>query len=144
MIAEEKGTCLVPATPVQAVDTTGAGDAFIGSLAVYLSQGSALREAVGKANAVAALSVTRPGTQTSFPRLDEVIVDHQELGGGDAKFRGPNQEYLRIGFAALRVLHRDGGLEELPGIGQAHDQLDVAARRARTNGLQDTGLMQAF
>jgi len=72
MIAEEKGTCLVPATPVQAVDTTGAGDAFIGSLAVYLSHGSALREAVGKANAVAALSVTRPGTQTSFPRRDEV------------------------------------------------------------------------
>jgi ribokinase len=72
MIAEEKETCLVPATPVQAVDTTGAGDAFIGSLAVYLSQGSALREAVGKANAVAALSVTRLGTQTSFPRRDEV------------------------------------------------------------------------
>jgi ribokinase len=63
---------LIPATVVQAVDTSGAGDAFIGSFAVFLSQGATLREAVRKANAVAALSVTRPGTQTSFPRREEV------------------------------------------------------------------------
>jgi ribokinase len=62
----------VPAVPVQAVDPTGAGDAFIGSLAVFLAEGLPLREAVGRANAVAALSVTRVGTQTAFPLRAEV------------------------------------------------------------------------
>lgn len=61
----------VPAVSVQAVDPTGAGDAFIGSLAVYLGQGLPLDMAVGRANAVAALSVTRIGTQVSFPQREE-------------------------------------------------------------------------
>jgi ribokinase len=52
---------------VKAVDTTGAGDAFIGSLAVYLAEGLPLEQGVRRANTVAALSTTRPGTQTSFP-----------------------------------------------------------------------------
>jgi ribokinase len=62
----------VPTTPVQAVDTTGAGDSFIGSLAVFLAEERPLAEAVRWANVVAAMSVTRPGTQTSFPRRAEV------------------------------------------------------------------------
>jgi ribokinase len=57
----------VPAVSVAAVDPTGAGDAFIGSLAVYLGEGLPLRDAVLRANAVAALSVMRVGTQISFP-----------------------------------------------------------------------------
>jgi ribokinase len=57
----------VPAVKVAAVDPTGAGDAFIGSLAVYLGEGLPLHHAVLRANAVAALSVTRVGTQVSFP-----------------------------------------------------------------------------
>jgi ribokinase len=48
----------VPALKVHAVDPTGAGDAFIGGLAVYLSEGMPMRAALLKANAVAALSVT--------------------------------------------------------------------------------------
>jgi ribokinase len=72
LIADKNIMEVVPAVHVQAVDTTGAGDAFIGSFAVFLAQGSELREAVRKANAVAALSVTRAGTQTSFPHLEEV------------------------------------------------------------------------
>jgi ribokinase len=62
----------MPALPVQAVDSSGAGDAFLGSLAVFLAEGRSLNEAVKRANAVAALSVTRLGTQTSFPRRAEV------------------------------------------------------------------------
>jgi ribokinase len=58
----------IPAVKVEAVDPTGAGDAFIGSLAVYLGEGLSLREAIQRANAVAALSVTRIGTQVSFPQ----------------------------------------------------------------------------
>jgi ribokinase len=57
----------IPAVRVAAVDPTGAGDAFIGSLAVYLGERLSLRDAVLRANAVAALSVMRAGTQTSFP-----------------------------------------------------------------------------
>ena len=57
----------IPAVTVDAVDPTGAGDAFIGSLAVYVADGLPLRDAVLRANAVAALSVTKIGTQTSFP-----------------------------------------------------------------------------
>src|SRR3546814_12086274 len=53
------------------VETTGAGDAFNGGLAVALSRGFAPREAVRFANAVAGISVTRPGPAPSMPRLDE-------------------------------------------------------------------------
>ena len=60
---------------MNAVDSTGAGDAFIGSLAVYLAEGSSLREAVRRANTVAALSVTKAGTQTSFPTRAEVMEE---------------------------------------------------------------------
>jgi ribokinase len=71
LIVEGQKKVHVPGIPVQAVDTTGAGDAFIGSLAVFLSEGIALEDAVRRANAVAALSVTRMGTQASFPSRTE-------------------------------------------------------------------------
>jgi len=61
----------IPAVKVDAVDPTGAGDAFIGSLAVYLGEGLPIRDAILRANAVAALSVTRIGTQISFPTRAE-------------------------------------------------------------------------
>jgi ribokinase len=60
----------VSAGPV--VETTGAGDAFNGGLAVALSRGEAPQKAVRFANAVAGISVTRPGTAPSMPSLDEV------------------------------------------------------------------------
>jgi ribokinase len=71
LVVEEQSAQQVPGMEVEAVDTTGAGDAFIGALAVALADGRALTEAVRRANALAALSVTRPGTQTSFPRRAE-------------------------------------------------------------------------
>ena len=61
----------LPPFPVHAVDTTGAGDAFIGSLATFLGEGLAEQEAVTRANLYAALSATRVGTQKSFARRDE-------------------------------------------------------------------------
>ena len=57
---------------VDAVDTTGAGDAFNAGLAVALAEGSDLRAAVRFANAAAALSVTKPGAARSAPRRAEV------------------------------------------------------------------------
>lgn len=61
----------VPAVPVRAVDPTAAGDTFLGALAVFLSEGHDLVGAVHLACAVAALTVTRPGAQSSFPRAEE-------------------------------------------------------------------------
>ena len=56
----------IPAFSVKSVDSTGAGDAFIGSFAVFLAEGLAEREAARKANLYAGLSTTSIGTQKSF------------------------------------------------------------------------------
>jgi ribokinase len=56
----------VPAFPVKSIDSTGAGDAFIGSFAVFLAEGVPEREAVRRANLYAGLSTTGVGTQKSF------------------------------------------------------------------------------
>jgi ribokinase len=63
---------LIPAPKVKAVDTTGAGDAFCGSLAVAWAEGRALENAVAFAVKAATLAVTRPGTQMAFPTRGEV------------------------------------------------------------------------
>ncbi len=62
----------VPTENVRAVDSTGAGDAFVGSLAYFMAVDRPLEEAVRRANAIAARSVTKSGTQTSFPDREEV------------------------------------------------------------------------
>jgi len=56
----------VPAVPVQAMDTTGAGDAFVGAFAIGLAEGWDAVDAARLGAAFAADSVTRPGTQSSF------------------------------------------------------------------------------
>jgi ribokinase len=60
----------VPAHRVNAVDTTGAGDAFIGAFATFLAGGDAEAEAIRKANVYAALSTLGIGTQSSFVRRE--------------------------------------------------------------------------
>ncbi|RWI16598.1 ribokinase [Mesorhizobium sp.] len=64
----------LPAFPVKVVDTTGAGDAFNGAFAAFLSQGRAVRDAVRGAMAVAALCVSRRGAQDSMPTAETVDV----------------------------------------------------------------------
>lgn len=66
LLAGRDGMVHVPAFEVKTVDSTGAGDAFIGSFAVFLAEGLPEREAVARANLYAALSTTRVGTQKSF------------------------------------------------------------------------------
>jgi ribokinase len=56
----------IPAFSVKSIDSTGAGDAFIGSFAVFLGEGLSEREAVRRANLYAGLSTTGVGTQKSF------------------------------------------------------------------------------
>jgi ribokinase len=64
----------VPARPGDVVDTTGAGDAFTGALAVALALRRDLTEAAAWGAAVAAYAVGRPGAQASFPRGADVGV----------------------------------------------------------------------
>ncbi|MZP28829.1 ribokinase [Heliobacterium undosum] len=62
----------IPAFSVPVVDTTAAGDAFVAGFAVALAEGQPLKEALRFASAVAALSVTKAGAQTSLPLREEV------------------------------------------------------------------------
>ena len=71
LLADTSGSVHIPPFAVAAVDTTGAGDAFIGSLAVFLAEAVPEREAVARASLYAALSTTRIGTQKSFPARAE-------------------------------------------------------------------------
>jgi ribokinase len=66
------GRCHAPGFAVTAVDTTGAGDAFNGALAVALVARRELAEALRFANAAAALACTRRGAQPAMPTLAEV------------------------------------------------------------------------
>ena len=68
--AEENGH--VPAYEVEVVDTVAAGDAFGAALAVALSEGRSLPDAVRWAAAAGALAVTRPGAQGAMPARQEV------------------------------------------------------------------------
>ena len=57
---------------INAVDTTGAGDCFIGGFAAALARSDSITDAIDFANKAAAISVTRRGAASSFPMLDEV------------------------------------------------------------------------
>ncbi|MFE6827548.1 ribokinase [Streptomyces sp. NPDC057690] len=66
----------VPAPRVTAVDSTGAGDTFVGALAVALGEGRPVREALAWASAAAALSVQRPGASASMPYRSEIETQY--------------------------------------------------------------------
>lgn len=79
---------IIPTTAVKAVDTTGAGDAFVGAFAFGLASGWDEVAAVRLGCAIAAESVQRPGTQTSFPdphRCREIIA---AVTGSDTEKEG--------------------------------------------------------
>lgn len=65
---------VVPGRAVKAVDTTGAGDCFVGALASQLADGVALRAALAFANAAASISVQRMGAGPSMPTAAEVAA----------------------------------------------------------------------
>ncbi|MFI9449131.1 ribokinase [Amycolatopsis sp. NPDC052450] len=66
------GVTEVPSPKVEAVDTTGAGDAFAGALATSLAKGEGLADAARRAVRVAAITVTRQGAQPSYPAASEL------------------------------------------------------------------------
>lgn len=71
LLATSTGMELIPAFKVNPIDSSGAGDAFIGSFAVFLGEGLGDKEALTRASLYAALSTTRVGTQKSFPDREE-------------------------------------------------------------------------
>ena len=70
-----------PSFPVDAVDSTAAGDAFSGALAVGLAAGGSLEQAIPLANAAAALACTKRGAQDSLPQRADVEAFLRSLGG---------------------------------------------------------------
>ena len=71
-VCEAEKTDRLAAHPVNVVDTTAAGDAFVGSFAVALTEGRSTREAAEWGNAAGALAVTRAGAQPSLPTRAEL------------------------------------------------------------------------
>ncbi|WP_435220141.1 ribokinase [Streptomyces sp. Tue6028] len=71
----------VPAPRVTAVDSTGAGDTFAGTLAVALAEGREMPEALVRASAAAALSVQRPGASSSMPYRSEIDAQAAQANG---------------------------------------------------------------
>jgi ribokinase len=88
MTLGEKGALIVtasssrhiPALKMEAVDTTGAGDAFNAGLAVALSSGANLEHAVQFAVVTGGLAVTKEGVIPSLPRRDEVLRCYRQNG----------------------------------------------------------------
>lgn len=76
----------VPGRDVTAIDTTGAGDCFVGALAARLANGASLREALGYANVAASICVQRMGAAPSMPTAAEVaaIVNPAPSSGRNA------------------------------------------------------------
>lgn len=72
MHVNKAGLKIYPAYQVTAVDTTAAGDSFIGAVAVAINEGKSLEEAIYFATAVGALTVTKEGAQSSLPLKGEV------------------------------------------------------------------------
>jgi ribokinase len=81
-IANDEGELQLPAHRVVAVDTTAAGDAFVGAFAIALSEGRSASEAAAWGNAAGALAVTRPGAQPSLPARAELTKFLEEGSGG--------------------------------------------------------------
>jgi ribokinase len=71
---------LIPGYEVSVKDTTGAGDAFVGSFSAFLCEGFSERDAVERANLYAALSTMRAGTQKSFVTREQFDVEWQRRG----------------------------------------------------------------
>lgn len=81
-INSEGRSGIIPAYRVEAIDTTGAGDAFNGGLLAALAEGKNLWEAARFANALAALSVQRLGTAPAMPNREEIEKFIKEYEGG--------------------------------------------------------------
>lgn len=74
LVCTPEASTFVPARKVQALDTTGAGDAYNGALVAALSEGRSLVEAAKIATIASSIAVTRMGAQTSAPYRKEIDI----------------------------------------------------------------------
>jgi len=81
VVADEHPARHLPGHRVTAVDTTGAGDAFVGCLAASLATGHSREESIRRALLYSALSVTARGAQVSFPRTEDFERSWKEHAG---------------------------------------------------------------
>jgi ribokinase len=72
VVADGEGVTAIPSPKADAVDTTGAGDAFTAALCLRLARGDALRDAARYATRVGAAAVRKRGAQSSYPTPDEL------------------------------------------------------------------------
>ena len=80
-------TIEVPALPIEPVDTTGAGDTFVGVLAAALDLGSTLEEALRCASAAAGLACLARGAQNAMPDAAAITVAVEQLVSKDLRYR---------------------------------------------------------
>lgn len=73
LLANKAVVKIIPSQRVNVIDTTGAGDAFIGSFAHYYTQGQDIEKALYNANIYASLTITKRGTQKSYLTSSEVV-----------------------------------------------------------------------
>jgi len=110
----------VPVEPVKAVDTTGAGDAFVGSLAYFLATGKDVQEAMRAANLIAAISVQSPGTQTSFPEARDLPAGLADIDGsaeaGKAGTAGGISPEEMAGFIDHTLLKSEASRSEIDAL----------------------------
>lgn len=73
LVTDQDGASLVPAVPIEVIDTTGAGDAFAGALAAALASGVDVREATRFAVAAGSLACTKLGAEPSLPHREAIL-----------------------------------------------------------------------
>jgi ribokinase len=74
---------IIPGRAVKAIDTTGAGDCFVGAVAAQLAAGKSIADALHYANAAASICVQRIGAAPSMPTAAEVLSASRPRGSGD-------------------------------------------------------------
>src|SRR5258705_11655807 len=74
---------IIPGRAVKAIDTTGAGDCFVGAVAAQLAAGKSIRDALGYAIAAASVCVQRMGAAPSMPTAAEVLSASRPRESGD-------------------------------------------------------------
>ena len=114
LLATAEGFEHFPAVPVRAVDTTGAGDTFVGVFCASLARGESVKEAIGLGQAAAAIAVTRHGAQAAMPRRSELLASSAQAATG-VQFSPTSEDSLEPdqGHLRHRPWHRrrDGAVD---------------------------------
>lgn len=101
-LSGRRATGSFPAVRLTAVDTTAAGDTFNGALARKLADGCGYEQAIVFANHASALSVSRPGAQTSIPSYEEVTAFMREPGAPETDGSGRRPAVQKRRSPAIR------------------------------------------